>query len=193
MVQLIIPNAFQVAIEMTVSGQTIFNVIGIGGNFGTSNAEDVANLVKAGWEKEFSFLSQLTSDVKMVQYSVTDLATSDGAIFRLASNASGGLTASGISTLAASALIQLGSGTRNRSSRGRMYLGPLRETQINPDGRTLATATRTSIESAAEVFRLHITQADLTWSVLSRTQKSYSVITAFRVSDIIATQRRRLR
>lgn len=193
MVQLIIPNAFQVSIEMEVSGQKIFNVIGIGGNFGTSSAEDVANLVKAAWEKEFSFLAQLTSSVKMVQYIVTDLSTSDGAIFRLPSTASGGRTAGNMATLAASALVQLGSGTRNRSSRGRLYLGPLQEVQIDPDGRTLAAGTNVSVTSAAEVFRLHIEAADLRWAVLSRTQKTYSVISSFRVSTIIATQRRRLR
>lgn len=193
MVQLIIPNAYQVAIEMSVSGQQIINVIGVGGNFGTSTAEGVAGAVKAGWEAAGGILKGLSSSVVMVGYTVTDLSSSDGQVFHLASTAQGGNTGSTMSTLAAAALIQYGNGTRNRSSRGRMYVGPLSENDVNPDGRTLATVSITKWTTAINVLVASIQSIGCTFAVLSRVQKSYNVISSVNVASVVATQRRRLR
>jgi hypothetical protein len=45
-------------------------------------------------------------------------------------------------TRAAAAIIKLNGGTRSRSTRGRIYYGPIMENDINADGATLTATTK---------------------------------------------------
>jgi hypothetical protein len=193
MVQLLIPSAYQVSIEMTVSGQQVINVIGIRSDEVQKTANDVCAAVKTGWEIANGPLKQLASQIQMVGYRCTDLRSTNGDIDFQPSTATGGMSGQSLSTLAVAALVQYGQGTRNRSSRGRMYFGPLSEANINTDGRTLLPTSLTSINAAMEVFRSHIAGANMQWAVLSRVQKQAYSINTVQVASVVATQRRRLR
>jgi len=194
MAQLIVPNAFQTVVEMEVSGQQIINVIGIHSADAATSAIQVGVAVQAAWEMTGGPLSQLSTFTNMGGYRTTDLRSADGSINFFGSTAKGGFGASQLSTLAVSGLVQYGTGSRNRSSRGRLYFGPLAENQINADGRTVAAAPRASIGAAFEQFRVTIGGGDLSWAVISRVRSTaYIISTEPVVANVVATQRRRLR
>lgn len=191
MATLVIPQCTQVAIEMTCSGQKVYNVLGFTNAFG-STPSYILNLVKTEWERTNGPLKLHTTDVVMVGYHFTDLNTANGAVQFLGSGTTGGVTGA-LSTMASSALIKLSSGTRSRSQQGRLYHGPLAESQINADGRTLTSSYQTSLNSAYETFRVNMAAGNCGWQVLSRKNSSGAGVTAVSASTIIATQRRRLR
>lgn len=188
---LVIPTAVQIAIEMTCSGQSVYNVIGIDNDAGNTPAATLA-LVKTEWERANGPLKLHPDSLTMVGYHYTDLHTATGAVAFLGSTTAGGVVGP-LSTMASSALIKLSSGTRSRSQQGRLYHGPLLESQINSDGRTLAAATLTALTTAYETFRVNVNAANMQWQILSRKNSSSVGVTSVSPSGIIATQRRRLR
>lgn len=191
MAQLLIPGAIQVSIKMECSGQDVVNVIGLSGdNFTDPNA--AVAVVKAAWEKASGPMAIRSNLVRVVSYRAVVLSPV-GSVAELGSSSVGGNTTVGISTMAAAALIGIGGATRNRSSRGRMYHGPIGEAQIDPDGRTLLTATRTQLTSVYTVFRNDLSAGGYPWVVLSRKNSTFTPVGEIAVSSIIATQRRRLR
>lgn len=191
MATLIIPGAAQVTIRSTCSGQDVVNVIGVQNTVGASPAS-ILNSVKAAWEAPGGPLTQRTSLLTMEGYDYIDLGSATGPTGFLGSTKAGSQTGA-IATMASSALITLGGGTRSRSQRGRMYHGPLTEAQINPDGRTLAPSSIISLNAAYEQFRVALNSATSDWIVLSRKNLIYTIIGQVSTSSIIATQRRRLR
>lgn len=193
MATIVIPNTVQVAIEMVCSGQPVVNVLHFQytGGAQISPAADLTT-VKNAWEKAAGPLKLKASIVSMVGYKYTYIGALDGPTSYLASSTTGG-SGTAISTMAASALVKLGGGTRSRSGSGRLYHGPLQETDINPDGRTLATTSVTAINSAYNFFRNECAIGGLELVVASRKRLTTSLATNIAVSPIIATQRRRLR
>lgn len=193
MATLVIPNCVQVAIEMVCSGQPVVNVLHfqyINGTEKLPAADLVA--VKNEWEKAAGPLKTRPTLVTMVGYKYTDLSSPTGATTYLASQTGGGVIGP-LSTMASAALVKMGGGTRSRSGSGRLYHGPLAESDVNTDGRTLATASLTNIQTAYNTFRGNLGLLGLELVVASRKNLSTSPATNISVSPIIATQRRRLR
>lgn len=188
---LIIPDCFQVNIQMSVGGKQVENVIGVENAAGT--AAGAATAVKTAWEIALGPLAKLLGAVAMTNYHAVDISSGSGAIFDLASTTTGSAGAGSLATRAACALVQWNGSTRNRSSRGRLYYGPLGEANINPDGATLVTIDRTNIGTAFTNFRNSLTTSGYPLVVLSRTLSQAFPVTQHAVELQIATQRRRIR
>jgi len=188
---LVVPQTVQVAIEMTASGQSVYNVLGFTNAFG-STPSYILNLVKTEWERASGPLKLHTTQTTMVGYHFTDLSSPTGAVAFLGSSTAGGV-ADNLSTMASCALVKLTSGTRSRSQQGRLYHGPLGESQVQSDGRLLATGFITSLNTAYETFRVNVAAGNLGWQVISRKNSTSTPITNASTSPIVATQRRRLR
>lgn len=192
MTQLIIPGAFQVTIMGVTGGRDTFNVIGV--TSATSTAAEVAARVKVCWEAEDGPLANLPPAYVVSGYKAVDLSSADGAIAVVESGHAGGLgVGSSIATRAASALVQWNGGTRSRSSRGRLYFGPLAESQIDVDGATLTGSTQTALETAFSDFVSNMNEAPNLLAVLSRKNSSATQVTSHTIETTIATQRRRIR
>lgn len=191
MATLIVPGAALVTIKGTCSGQDVVNVIGIQNTVGTPG-NTVLAAVKTAWEKAGGPLKLHTTAFTMTGYEYVDLSTINGQTATLGSTTAGGI-GSPLSTMASAALIQLQSATRNRTKRGRLYHGPLGESQINTDGRTLDPASLAALLAAYTTFRNDLSSATQDWAVVSRKTSTYSPIASIGVSGIVATQRRRLR
>jgi len=192
MATLVIPNTYQVAIEMSCSGQPVWNVLhfNYGGGFVTPS--DELTRIKNAWEVANGPLKLRPAGVTMVGYHFTNLASPTGAVAFLGSSTAGA-GVSGISTMASSALLKLGTGTRSRSQQGRMYHGPLLESQINTDGRTVDPTFLTAINLAYNTFKSSVNVGGVSWAVASRKLLSSTPIGTVSTAGVIATQRRRLR
>lgn len=190
---LVIPNTYRVAIRMIAGGKTITNVVGVTGSASGQQAAAAA-AVLAAWKGPSGPLAQMSSLITMQDVEAVDLSSTTGGISLVADATAGGVsTTNSLSTRASAALITWNSGTRSRSARGRMYLGPLRETQIDTDGATLLSPTRASIDSAIGAFRSSLASAGFPLVVISTKLASTTQVTSHAVQSTIATQRRRLR
>ena len=191
MATLIIPNAFLVSIKGNSSGLPNVSVMGIITPGGSSAA--VAAAVKTAWEAAGGPLSQRPSQYVMESYTVTDLSSAAGAVAIVSSAAKGGLTSIDLSTNGTCALVALGSGTRSRSSNGRLYHGPLTESQVQTDGRTVTAASLTSIQAAYVQFSAALAADLYVLSIISRKYSRATAVLNISCGGIIATQRRRIR
>jgi hypothetical protein len=190
-VPLVIENCTQVTIEMTCSGRTVMNVIGVE-NVGNEPMATILELVKSAWEQTNGPLYRHSSTTSMVGYHGIDLTSADGAVGYLGSGATGAVSGD-IATMGACAVVKLSSGTRGRSKQGRVFHGPLVESQVDGNGRTLVSGMVTDITSAYELFRAELDTAGHVWVVISRKNLSYAQIVASAAEGIIGTQRRRIR
>lgn len=192
MVTLVIPDTVQVAIEMVCSGQPVWNIIHLtgGGNIQTSTV--TLNDVKNAWETPTGPLKNHPTALTMVGYHFTDLSSPTGAVGFLGSTTTGGMTES-IATMASSALIKLSTGTRSRSQQGRLYHGPLGESQVDADGRKLLPASFTALSTAYTAFQTAMNTGTRKWAVASRKNLVSTPIVTVGPASVIATQRRRLR
>lgn len=190
MTQLIIPGCFQVTIKGTSGGQDVDNVIGVQNSSGTAGAAAAA--VQTAWKIASGPLALQQNAYSTVSYTAVDIGSSNGEIAVITDSTAGSLTGS-LATNAASALIKWNGGTRSRSSRGRMYFGPLGETSINPDGRTLLAGSIAAFQSAFTNFRNSLAASGYPLVVLSRTLSTAFPVTSHSVEQVIATQRRRIR
>lgn len=191
MTSLVIPNCFQVSIEMLCGGHDIVNVIGVRNSSGT--AAGAAAAVKTAWEISAGPLANLLNSVTVRNYHAVDLSSSTGTIADLASTAAGGVSSGSLATRGACALVKWNGSTRSRSTRGRLYYGPLLEAAINSDGATLVSGTRTSYNTMFTTFRNSLNSSGYPLVVLSRTLSQSFDVTQHDVESTIATQRRRIR
>lgn len=193
MTTLVIPRTLQIAIEGQCSGQPVVNVVHLRYPDGTFiNVADTLTTIKTEWERAAGPLKLKTTAFTMVGYKLTDLSTTTGATGYLGSTTAGAVAAA-LSTMASCALVRLGGGTRDRSGTGRLYHGPLREAEINTDGRTLDAPSAAAITTAYNTFKTNLAAVNLEWVVASRQDSTATPITTLAVSSIVATQRRRLR
>lgn len=192
MTTLVIPNTYQVAIEMACSGQPVWNILHFNYGGGFVTPADELNRIKTAWEATNGPLKLRPSLVSMVGYHFTDLASTTGAVAFLGSSTTGS-GGTGISTMASAALVKFSTGTRSRSQQGRMYHGPLLETQINTDGRTVDSTFMTAINLAYNNFKAAVNTGGVTWAVASRKLLTSTPIGTVSTAGVIATQRRRLR
>lgn len=188
---LVIPNCFQVSIQMSAGSHAVENVIGVENASGTSAAAAAA--VKAAWEVASGPLANMSNLISMVNYHAVDIGSTGGTITDLASSATGGLSTATLSTRAACALIKWNGSNRSRSTRGRLYFGPIREADIDPDGATVSSAIRTTFSTAFTNFRTSLSSAGYPLVVLSRKTSTATVVTQHAVETLVATQRRRIR
>lgn len=187
---LLIPGCFQVAINAQSGGQAVTNVIGVQNAGGTALA--AAQAVQAAWKATGGPLAQVASQLTMTDFTATDVGDANGDIAIVSDTTAGGLSGA-VATNAACALISWNGSTRSRSSRGRLYLGPLTETQINSDGRTIASGSVTTLNNAFTTFRSSLASAGYPLVVLSRVLSASFPVTSHACEPVIATQRRRIR
>lgn len=189
--QLIIPNAFQVNIQALVGGKLIENVIGVVNAGGT--AAGAAAAVKDSWEQTGGPLHFLSDQVVMSNYHAVDISSPDGDIADVASTAPGGQSSEALATRASCALIRWNGSTRSRSSRGRLYFGPLAGEFLEDDGATLTSGAQTGFSGAFTTFRTGLSFNSYPLAVLSRVLNQAFLVTSQAVESTSATQRRRLR
>jgi hypothetical protein len=189
---LIIPNVYRVAIEAQVAGRNVTNVVGVRGS-GPGLAAAAAGAVHEAWTVGgFAPLANLPSSYVLSGVTATDLSSASGQVIEVPGGQAGQQSGQ-IATTAACALVKLGGGTRSRSSRGRLFFGPLTEGAIEANGRTLAAGTVTSISQAFDVFRAGLLADGFTLCVISPTLGSATDVASHSVDSTVATQRRRLR
>src|SRR3569623_121887 len=192
MSQLIVPNCFQVSIQMVAGGHAIENVVGVQNSGGT--AAGAAAAVLAAWKVASGPLNGLSALLTMVQVRAVDIGSANGAIVVVPDTTAGGVaSANSFATRAASALIQWNGGTRSRSSRGRLYFGPIMETDISSDGATLVGVTPTTFKNRFIAFQNSLNSASYPLVVLSRKLSQAFPVTSVTCESLIATQRRRIR
>ena len=191
MVQLIIPGTYRVSIEGTSGGQPVTNVVGV--QAASGQAQQAAAAVQAAWKGVSGPMTQIGSLYALTGFRAVDLSSANGGIAYIADSTPGGKATNVKATNAACALVKWNGGTRSRSSRGRLYFGPLTEDQINSDGRTLDATARTNIATVFANFRASLASAGFPLCVISPTTMSAFQVTSSTVESIIATQRRRIR
>jgi hypothetical protein len=191
MSSLVIADCFQVTISSVAGGHAIENVIGVKKAGGT--AAGAAAAVKTAWEIASGPLANLATLSSMVNYHAVDISSTTGTIADLASTTAGGRASQNLATRGACALIKWNGANRSRSTRGRLYYGPICESDIQADGATLDTTRATAIGTAFSNFRTSLTSSGYPLVVLSRTLSQAFDVTASAVEAGIATQRRRIR
>ena len=186
---LIMSDHFLVAIKGESGGQDVVNVIGVKGPSDT--AISVATSVLGAWKTAGGPMSKLPNTYSLVEVRAMDLSSASGDVYAVADSTAGTLSGA-LATNGSCALITYGSGTRAKAEKGRMYFGPLREIEINTDGRTLANAGQ--FTTALQAFRTAL-EASLNrkWVVISRKNATSVEIASMTTQGIIATQRRRIR
>lgn len=192
---LVIPGAFLVTLRGSCNGKTVDNVIGVT-NPGTPVATpaSIATIVGNAWKDNSGPMGELTPAYTFLGVHVVDLSSTTGGVADVGFSAQGGKSAGDLATMASCALIKYSGGTRQRRGNGRMYIGPLMESQINSDGRTLGSGAQSSFATKFQHFNDTIGTAGLAWVVLSRKYSSHSQpIQNVSVDGTIASQRRRLR
>jgi len=185
---LVIPNTYLVSIKGMSGGQEIVNVIGVRGAGNT--AISVATAVLGAWKTTGGPLSKLPTAYQMVEVKAMSLDSANGDVY-VVSDSTLGTGSGNLATNAACALVTYGAGTRAKSTKGRMYFGPLTETQVNADGRTLATPS--VITTAFQAFKTALEINQREWCIVSRKNASTAPITLIQTQGTIATQRRRIR
>lgn len=193
MVTLVIPNTCQIVAEHECSGQQVINVLHFTGTGGVMPGATAAlTAFKNAWEKAGGPLKLKQPAVKMVGYKYTNLSSITGETGFLGSNTTGNGAIS-LSTMASSALLKFGGGTRSRSSAGRLYHGPLDEGQIGTDGRTMNITASQAIQLGYMTFLSDMAAAGLNLAVASRKNSTATNVASISVASVIATQRRRQR
>lgn len=185
---LIVPNCFLVSIKGQSGGQDIVNVIGIRNT--VRSAAEVAGAVGGAWKTTGGPTTVLPSQYQLLEVKAMSLNSADGEVYAGAFTGPG-LAVGALATNGSCALVTYGAGTRAKSTKGRMYFGPLRETDINTDGRTLASAS--TFTNALNAFRTALSAGQYEWGIISRKMSTFSPINSLTTQPIIATQRRRIR
>lgn len=185
---LVIPNTYIVAIKGQSGGQDIVNVIGVTGSGNT--AISVATAVEGAWKVSSGPLSRLPSQYQLREVKAMDIGSTSGDVYTVSSSGVGGQAGS-LATNGSAALVTFGAGTRAKSQRGRLYFGPLRENDIDTDGRTCLSAA--SISAAFGLFKTALEVNNRKWCVISRKFATTTDVVTVSTQSIIATQRRRIR
>lgn len=192
MAGLVVPGCFQGVVHATTGGQDVINVVGLQNGSGT--AAGAAAALQTAWKVTSGPMSVLSSLYQLIEFKAMDISSLNGALAQVADTGTGAQTgAPSLATAGACALVKWNGGTRSASSRGRMYFGPIREGNINPDGRTLVSADQTAIGTAFNNFRASLSASGYQLVVLSRKLSQAFPVTSSTVESQIATQRRRIR
>jgi len=187
---LIIPGAYQVSINAESGGQTVTNVIGVSGISG--QATNIANAVLTALKISNGPLARHSTLYSLTSIRCVDLSSATGQVVEIAATGTG-LSSGALATNASCAVVSLKGGTRSRSASGRLYHGPLTETAIQANGRTLEPTSATTIQGAYALFQGSLVSAGFDWVVLSRKLSIFTPVRNIGIDSIIGTQRRRIR
>lgn len=192
MAQVVINRGYRVTLKSRVGSQQVVNVLHFLGN-AAGLEKDAAQAMFTFWKSlqgGYTLLGNNSMTFEGVE--AVDLSSINGGIWWEADGTA--YTSSlQLATAGAAALVQLNGQTRNRNSRGRIYLGPLREADLQGDGRTLVSTTKNRVSGIVNDMRTAMTAEGFDLQVLSRATSTMYPVTLVRVADIIATQRRRIR
>lgn len=192
MSQLIVADCFQVQIKGKAGTQDVINVVGVENSTGT--AAGAAAAVQTAWKVANGPLSRLSAYYALQSFTAVDISSSNGAIAVVNDTSTGGVNSShAFATAGACALIKWNGGTRSKSSRGRLYFGPIMEQNIDTDGRTVVSGSLTGFNTAFDNFRSSLSSSGYPLVVLSRTLSQAFTVSSSSCEAIIATQRRRIR
>jgi hypothetical protein len=179
-----------VSINAESGGQPVTNVIGVRKPFSTS--EEITETVLAAWIATNGPRTRQQSTTVLKDIRAMFLGVEDGEVY-VRPATGGGVLTDQKSTNAACALISIGGTSRARTSKGRLYFGPLGEPQIESDGRTVTAAYRTSLQASFVQFDDQLAADGMEWVVVSRKLQDVTPVTQIAVQSTIATQRRRIR
>jgi hypothetical protein len=191
MAPLVVPEVGRVAIMGRAGTQQVVNVIGVRLPAGRTISQALAS-VKAAWEATPGPCSQLSAQYKVEAYVGTDLSSLQGEVAQLTSTKVGVVTGDA-ATAGACFLIKAKGNTRSRSGNGRMYLGPISETAVSADGRTITSGFMSGVAADMEGFRSKLATDGNAWCVISQVLATATTVTAINVDPLVATQRRRIR
>lgn len=189
---LIIPNAYQVTVHGSAGSHQVDNVFCLQGASAGAEAAAAAAF-QVAWETTAGPLARLCFRYSVIDYTAVDLSSAGGGIAVVSSGATGGTTAVDFATRAASALIKWNGTSRDRTTRGRTYYGPLSEDQVDSDGASLTSTALSQITTAFSAFRASLNVAGYPLAVASRKDSKATIVTAQTVETEIASQRRRIR
>ena len=193
MPQLVIANVYRNVVSMVAGGHAIENVIHVQGTSSGQQAACAA-AVLAAWKVASGPLTYLSSLVAMVSVESTDLTTTNGGITVVADTTVGGVSSpNALAPRSACAIVKLNGGTRSKSTRGRIYFGPLRSANVGSDGATITSGDRTNFQTAFTNFESSLAGAGFTLGVASRKLSAFTAATTLAVETTVATQRRRQR
>jgi hypothetical protein len=191
--QLVIANVYRIAIRMVAGGKDVVNVVHVEGT-ASGQESAAATAALAAWKVAAGPLAKLSSLVAMQDVTAMDLSSTNGGIAVLTDATAGGIsTTNSLATRAAAMIIKLNGGTRSRSTRGRIYYGPIMEQNINTDGATVAGSGISDATTAFTNFKNSLAGANFTLGVASRKLSSFTSAGTIAVETTVATQRRRLR
>lgn len=100
-------------------------------------------------------------------------------------------SASGTSSLAMCAVLHFSGANIGPRYRGRVYLGPLSASALNSDGRTIASANKATITSAATTL-MGVGALGTQLVVWSRKWSAATIVTTIGVTNVAGVQRKRL-
>jgi hypothetical protein len=189
---LVIPGATKIEMLGTLAGRQCVNVMGGIVDSGVAptvpTLNDWADTILTVWK---STLLPLFSDAYTISsVRITSLQTATSPQVTI-SNPGNGAKANGSSAQVAQ-IIKLVTAIRSRASRGRVYLPPPGDADVNSAGILLAQQVQDL--QAAWTTLYNVMRLDgLNPAILSRTLLLAFEVTSFTVDSKVATQRRRLR
>jgi hypothetical protein len=189
---LVIAGAVKVEILGSIAGRQVANVLGAvntGGAGATpAQLDSLADTTLITWRSTLLPLISDAYEVREVRATSLNTATAPQAT---RTNPGSGTKSNGSSSQVAQ-LIKLLTAVRSRSSRGRVYLPPPGDGDVNSSGFLL---NQQIVDLTAAWTQLYANWAGVgfTPAVLSRTDSVAYPITGFAVDSKVATQRRRLR
>jgi hypothetical protein len=189
---LVIPAAIKIEILGTIAGRQCANVMG-GLNTGGAGATQtqllaMADVIQTTWRS--TFLPLFSDAYTYRETRLTSLNTATSPQVTVTNPGNGTKQNAGSPQIAQ--LIKLLTAVRSRSGRGRVYLPPPGDGDVNSSG-VLLPQQVTDLTSAFTTLRTNMLNAGLEHAVLSRTKSVATVVTGFVVDPKVATQRRRLR
>lgn len=189
----VITNCYRVAINMIAGGHPIVNVVHVEGSASGQQAAAGA-AVLAAWKGAAHPMGYLSSLVAISSVVSMDLSSLAGGITTISDTTAGSISSTNsLATRAACALIKLNGGTRSRSTRGRIYYGPIMEAQIASDGATLNSGDITNLTTGFNNFLSSLATASFPLVVASAKLSTMTTVSSIAVETTIATQRRRIR
>lgn len=190
--QIVIANTYRVTMRAVFGGQAIENVYHFTGS-APGQEQACATQFQAAFKNVAGPIRLWDNKFTLVEFEAVDLSSINGGIWVINDTTAGTRTAAECSGRQVCALITYNGQTRNRSSRGRLYHGPLYEGDIATDGATLNTTPQGLISTSYSNLRNLMISNGFQPCVLSRVLVQTFAITQARVENTIATQRRRLR
>lgn len=192
MAPVVIANCYAATVKASFGGQPILNTFHLAGSGPGQEAAACAALQTA-WKVASGPMTHFDNKYTLVEFEAVDLSSTTGGIWVIADTTAGARTTASTAGRQTAALITYNGNTRSRSQRGRTYVGPLYEPDIDVDGASLVSTVVTQFNTRWTNFRTSLSASNFPLAIASRKLMQMYTVTQFRVEPTIATQRRRLR